>query len=80
MPSGRLCGQQDGDAGRRAHGAVTPNNGMPQLSAALTQFMWTTLVEQPVLLSVTVRAQCSRTCENPASLQTQRLAPDRAPC
>lgn len=51
MPSGRPCGQQDGDAGRRAHGAVTPNNGMLQLFTALTQFMWTTLVEQSVLQS-----------------------------
>lgn len=47
MSSGRPCGQQDRDAGRRAHGAVTPNNGMPQLSPALTRFMSTTVVDQP---------------------------------
>ncbi|CAB1457785.1 unnamed protein product [Pleuronectes platessa] len=46
------CGQQDGDTGRRAHGAVTLDNGIPQLSTALTQFMWAALAEQPVLQSV----------------------------
>lgn len=59
--SGRPCGQQVRDAGRRAHGAVNPNNGMSQLSAALSQFMLITPVEQPVLLSVTVRAEHSGT-------------------
>lgn len=34
-------------SGRRAHGAVTPNNGMSQLSAALSQFTGMTVVEQP---------------------------------
>lgn len=60
MSSGRPCGQQDRDAGRRAHGAVTLNNGMSQLSAALSQFMLMTPADQPGLPSVTFRAErCS---------------------
>lgn len=64
MSPSRPCGQQDWDAGRQAHGAVNPNNGMPQiffqLFTALTQFMWMTLVDQPVTVrAAPVRAEPS---------------------
>lgn len=51
MSSGRPCGQQDRDAGRRAHGAVIPNNGCV---SAVSESVH---VDRPVLPSVTVRAE-----------------------
>lgn len=69
LPGGarNVLWQTTWSAGQR-HGAISPDNGMPQLSTALTQLMWTTLVGRPVLPSVTGRAQCCGT-----RLQTQRL-------
>lgn len=62
-------GQRDGDARRQTYGSVNLNNGTPQLSAALTQFMQMSLVDQPVWVRAERGSTCEKACKHSKTLQ-----------